>query len=75
MQRRNPRLRELSAQAKQEAEAAIRKAEQAAQLEVNENLRQMYQRKAYNVGLSLQTYCERFGVKQVWSNKNAGART
>lgn len=69
--RRNPRTRQLAEQARAEAAAAIRKAEQAAQLEVNETMRQMYERKAYSVGLSLRTYCQRFGVKMVWEQRYA----
>lgn len=33
---------------------------------VNAELEMMYRRKAWRVGLSLDSYCARFGVRQLW---------
>lgn len=33
---------------------------------VNAELEMMYRRKAWRVGLSLDAYCQRFGVRKLW---------
>lgn len=34
-----------------------------------------YSRKAWRVGLSLNEYCNRFGIKKVWEVRNAATGT